>query len=62
MTDKEILINMFKRNNIIYEEDNNDDKNRNQVTTLAVRGGYIGFYSELWFDESDNLIGIGAYE
>jgi hypothetical protein len=31
-------------------------------TSLAVAGGYSGFYSTIVFDENDNLVSVEAYE
>lgn len=53
MTDKETLMNMMIRANIDFKE---------HGSYLMVEGGYIGFVSEIHFNEDGSLNSIEAYE
>lgn len=53
MSDKEILIEMFKRSKIDYKEEKNN---------IEIEAGYIGFVSMFSFDEENNLKSVEAYE
>lgn len=54
MNDKEILIAMFKRNEIEYQEQDNEG--------IWIEAGYIGFVSCFTFREDGSLLAVKAFE
>lgn len=54
-TDKEILIDMFKRAKLEYKE-------WPESGGLYIEAGYIGFCSNFYFNEDGSLKSVEAYE
>ena len=52
-TDKDVLVEMFDRNKIAYEEKDGD---------ITIEAGYAGFVSFFSFDDAGNLKSVEAYE
>lgn len=57
MTDKEILLDMFKRRQIKYQE-----YTRKGEDAISIEAGYAGFFSEFKFNEKGDLLSVEAYE
>ena len=54
MTDKETLIEMFKRNKIEYTDEDTGN--------LSIEAGYVCFVSVFAFNEDGSLASVEAYE
>lgn len=60
MTDLEKFEDMLNRAEIQYNTFNGGNEGKNK--TIAISGGYIGFYSRICFKEDGSLHTIQAFE
>lgn len=59
MSDIDILIRMFDRNNIEYYPEGTKEDG---TSALSIHAGHIGFHSVFTFDKDGNLKSVEAYE